>query len=256
MKKTTNTTQYVIFSLLVIVGLVTTLLQVKIDAKVFPIWNQFLSQMSGTLLVGGTLSLLYKIFVDGEAERRLRELLRIHDSVDMCGLKEVLLDSKNYNFSQFLERSAEIQIVMNDGQRWVGNYSVELEKRFSRKGSTTFYIVDPQGKFLEALAQKTGLSAEELRKKIDGMETALKAAYARSTKVGTLEVFHLKNYPTQSVFASEDTILLTPYQIASGRRVIPLFVYADNNDERCYARDVKNDLKSVRAESTLAFKGQ
>lgn len=256
MKNSTNTLHYIIFSLLVIVGLGTTLWQVNVDQKNHPIGYQFLSQISGTLLVGGILSLLYKVFVDGVSEKRLREMLRIHDSVDMCGLKEVLLDSKNYNFSQFLERSDEVQIVMNDGQKWVATYSVELQRRFSRKGTTTFYVADPQGKFLGALAQKTGLSEDELRKKIKDMEEALKAAYAQSTKEGTLEVYHLKNYPTQSVFASEDTVLLTPYQTASGRRVIPLFIYDDNRDERCYARDVKNDLKNVRAESTLAFKGK
>jgi hypothetical protein len=248
--------QYVIFSLLVIVGLLATLWQVNVDPKAHPMGYQFLSQISGILLIGGVLSLLYKIFVDGAAEKRLRELLRVHDSVDMCGLKEVLLDSKNHNFSQFLERSDEIQIVMNDGHRWVGTYLVELEKRFSRKGSTVFYITDPQGKFLEALAQKTSVSPEDLRKKIEAMEAALKAAYERSSKIGTLEVFHLKNYPTQSVFASEDYVFVTPYQTASGRRVIPLFVYEDNRDERCYARDVKNDLKNVRAESKSVFTGQ
>lgn len=128
--------------------------------------------------------------------------------------------------------------------------------RPAMKHTAPVNITDPQGKFLEALAQKTCVPPDELRKKIEAMEAALKAAYERSSKIGSLEIFHLKNYPTQSVFASEDYVIVTPYQTASGRRVIPLFVYEDNRDERCYARDVKNDLKNVRAESKSVFTGE
>jgi|JI10StandDraft_1071094.scaffolds.fasta_scaffold09793_5 hypothetical protein len=245
--------QYTIFSLLVICGLLATLWQVNLDATANPIAHQFLAQISGTLLVGGVLSLLYKIFVDGVAEKRLRALLRIHDSVVIFGLKEILLDAKVYDFGKFLERSDEVQIVMNDGQRWVGTYSPELAKRFSRKGTTIFYTVDPQGKFVESLAQKTGVTPDELKRKIEATENALKVEYERSTKMGDLEIYHIKNFPTQTLFASEDYVLSTPYRTAKGRTVIPLFVYEDNRDERCYARDVKSDLRHVREESKLAF---
>jgi hypothetical protein len=91
--------------------------------------------------------------------------------------------------------------------------------------------------------------------KIAKMELTLKGAFDRSKKRGQLEIFYLKNYPTQSIFASEDYVIVTPYQTSSGRRSIPLFIYADNRDERCYARDVKNDLKNVRAESHVIYTG-
>lgn len=246
--------QYIIFSLIVIAGLGTTLWQVSVDQKTSPFTYQFLSQISGTLLIGGTLSLLHKIVVDRSADKRLRSLLRIHDSVDVSGLKEILLDSKSFNFTEMLQRADDLQVVMNDGERWVGTYSVELERRFCRKVATTIYITDPNGKFADALAAKTGLTIAELQGKISKMEATLKSAYNRSTKQGTLRIFYLKNYPTQSIFASEDLVVITPYQTSGGRRVVPLFIYEDNKDGRCYARDVKQDLINVATESTLAFK--
>jgi len=243
--------QYIVFSFLCIAGLVVTLIQ---EAWAKQHWSYpYLSQISSTLLVGGVLSLLYKIFIDRYTEKRLRELLRIHDSVDVSGLREVQLDSQNYNFSEFLARADVFEVVMNDGLRWIGNYSVELEKRFARGTSTSFFFADPAGLFLPALALKTGVAVEDLKSKIVQTEALLKETYQRSSKKGLLEIYHLKNYPTQSIFASEDHVVVTPYQCASGRRAIPLFIYEDNSDERCYVRDVKNDLKNVRNESKLVF---
>lgn len=246
--------QYIVFSLFIIAGLGITILQEGWGKSYAGLWAYpYLSQISSTLLVGGTLSLLYKIFVDRDAERRLRQLLRIHDSIDICGLKEIFLDSKDYNFSDFLRKAETVEIVMNDGNRWVGNYSVELSKRFSRQCTTIFYFINPQSKFAEALAVKVGSSIPELRGKIEKTELTIKDIYEKSGKRGALKIYYLKNYPTQSIFSSKDSVIITPYQTSGGRRAVPLFVYEDNGDERCYAKDVKKDLANVQAESEIIF---
>ena len=244
---------YIVFSVMLILGLLAVVIQANLAEDAHPIIYQVLSQVSSTLLVAGLLSVLYKIFVDSASERKLRVLLRIHDSIDIVGLKEVALDSKVYDFKQFLQNAREIDIVINDGYRWFGNYSAELQNRFSKTGSTRIYLVNPNGKFVEALAEKVAVGLDEYRRKIDSAVEIVKTAYERSDKAGVLEIYYLKNYPTQTLFVSESELIVTPYQTSSGRRVVPVFVYGDNQDERCYLKDVVKDVRASQYEASIHY---
>ena len=54
---------------------------------------------------------------------------------------------------------------MNDGDRWVGNNSVELEKRFSKATQTTIILISPNSPFLPILADKINVAKDSLAKK-------------------------------------------------------------------------------------------
>lgn len=130
---------YVIASLMMILGLLAIAYKGTLEeqSKLLP----YLNDLSSVLLVGGLLSLLYKVFQDKEYYNNLKRLLRIHDSVDELGLKEILPESQAFNFTGLLENDDNLSIVMNDGLRWVGNNAVSLKNRFSKKGRvTSFYL--------------------------------------------------------------------------------------------------------------------
>lgn len=244
--------QYIVFSVMLIAGLALIVLQEKLGAAsaLYP----YLTQISSTLLVGGTISLLYKLFVDRDSEKRLKQMLRIHESIHESGLDEIVGDSKSHNFSAFIKHSQELSIVMNDGLRWIGNYSVEMEERFSRKGTETeLFLVDGDGHFLPALAHKTEVSAENLKEKLHQTKLLLVDTLKKSRQQGRLLIYALKNYPTQSIFRGDNTVIVTPYQASSGRRTIPLFVYRDLHNEGCIAADISEDLDNLRKESKIIF---
>lgn len=141
---------------------------------------------------------------------------------------------------------------MNDGLRWVGNNSPFLEKRFNRKNTETeLYLVNPESDFCKALANKTSISHDDLRIKINQTVSLIEATYKKSEKKGQLRVYYLKNYPTQTLFYSEDRVIVTPYQTSSGRSIIPLFEYEYEDGDISIASHLFEDLKRVRQESTL-----
>jgi len=243
---------YVVFLTLVVIGLLLTLIQEKLG--IGNAWHPYLSQISSSLLAGGVISILYKVFVDRHSDRNLKNLLRIHESINEAGLDEVLMDSRAYNFTEFLERADSVSVVLNDGLRWVGQYSVDLEKRFNRKGAVTeVFIVDPDGPFCLALAQKICMRMGDLSAKIRQTVSLLTATFERTSKLGVFRIYYLKNYPTHSVFASEDHVIITCYQISGGRRTVPLFVYRVNTNNRGYGCAVLHDLDCVRQESKVVF---
>lgn len=242
---------YIIASILIIVGLASIAFKGTLEPAnwLLPYLNDF----SSALLVGGILSLLFKIFQDKESEGTLRRLMRIHDSVDELGLTEILSESQAFNFTSLIKDSDSLSIVMNDGLRWVGNNTVSLRERFSTKSTTEMFTVDPSSSFAICLAEKTEIELQDLKKKIEDTWKRMKECYEDSDKKGELVIYALKTYPTRSVFLSESLLIETPYQIAAGRTNVPVFVYrsvARLDSPHAFA---KRDIEALRSESKEIF---
>ena len=92
---------------------------------------------------------------------------------------------------------------------------------------------------------------EELQNKIRQSVSQLEATYNRTEKKGELKIYYLKNYPTQTLFYSDDSVVVTPYQVSSGRATIPLYEYLYEEGHNSIASHLFNDLKNVRRESKL-----
>jgi hypothetical protein len=213
-------------------------------------WQKpYLTEVSSALLVGGLLSLLFKIFQDKESETTLRRLLRIHDSVDELGLVEILPEVQGFNFTEMVEDADSLSIVMNDGLRWIGNNTISLSKRFGKKANTEFFTVDPESAFIPILAKKVSCDAEDLRKKIRDSWQRIEDAYNNSEKKSGFVIYAIETFPTKSVFLTEDQLVETPYQTAAGRAKIPLYLYKKvaRTDSPYYF--AANDISHLRNEA-------
>ncbi len=241
--------QYIIASVLIILGLVSMVIKANLPIGAWPI--SYLSDLTSALLVGGLLSLLFKIFQDKESESTLRRLMRIHDSVDELGLKEILPEVQAYNFTDIIQNSDSLTIVMNDGLRWVGNNTIALQNRFSNKSVTEFFTVDPDSSFITSLAAKTSMNENDLKKKIQDTWQRIEDAYNKSSKKGDLIIYKINTYPTKSLFISEEIIIETPYQIASGRTSIPVYIYRKVARQDSPYQFVSNDVAAMRQESSI-----
>jgi len=215
---------YVVSSILIIVGLFAIAYRGTLPTTSGAI--PYLSELSSALMVGGLLSILFKVFQEKQAEQNLRRRMRIHDSVDELGLVEIIPESQGYNYTSLLDTSDSLCIVMNDGLRWVGNNAVSLQSRFSKKDSKTeVFLLDPDSKFTQEISAKFSTTPADYKKKIESTHTQLLDVYNKSQKRGSLVIYKLKNFPTRSIFLSEHTLVETPYQTASGRVKIPVYVY-------------------------------
>lgn len=240
---------YVIASVLIILGL--SAIAYKGTLEQTSALLPYISDVSSALLVGGLLSLLFRIFQDKESESNLRRLLRIHDSVDELGLREIKPEVQDFNFTEMIHEADHLCIVMNDGLRWIGNNTVALQERFSKKFETEFYLIDPDSSFVTSLAAKTASTEQDLKKKINDAWTRIDDAWNRSKKKGSVKIFRMKTYPTKSMFLTEYQLVETPYQTASGRATIPVYVYAKvARDDSPYSF-ARRDIDEMRKEATL-----
>lgn len=242
---------YFILALIIIIGFALFLIQAWCCSPA-GFWYNAIGNIASALLISGTLSLLHRIFLKVDEERKLITIFNISKAIQKSGLSHIETDSTQYHFTDLIKNSEKFFAIMNDGLRWVGNHSPALETRFNRKDTKTeFYLVDPSSDFCKALAIKTDVELEALKLKIIQTISLLESTYNKTQKKGTLHIYLLKNYPTQSIFYTEAKVILTPYQTSSGRNIIPLYEYNYKEDELSIGSYLYKDLERVRNESKL-----
>jgi hypothetical protein len=248
MKKYLN---LLVAALLVVLGLGCFLGQTYIDPNVSPGWYTALGNIGSAVLICGLLTLLQSLITKHLDDANLRLLLGMSDAVKASSLRSIQTDSSLYDFKDLMLKSISFSVIMNDGLRWVGNHSVLLEKRFTKKTETEFFLVDPEGAFCRSLAIKTATNVEALKNKIEQSVALLESTYMRTNQKGTLRIYFMRNYPTQSLFFGDDRVVVTPYQASSGRPLIPLFEYNYEEGHISIASNLFDDLTRVRNESIL-----
>ena len=244
---------YVIFSILCLMGIL--LLWVRagyIDNT--SLWYTMIGDLASALLICGVVSLLQEIFTNDESYRKIMNLFKVSEAVKDSGLTDIKTDSNDYNFKDLIRDSENFYTIMNDGLRWVETNSPALVDRLSHKGySTEFYFVDPEGAFAHALATKTKRELQSLKEKIKQSVQTIIDTYERSRKQGVVKIYYLKNYPTQSLFYTDNTVIVTSYQTSCGRNIVPLYEYRYSKRETNIAKYLYNDLDNVRNESKLIY---
>lgn len=101
------------------------------------------------------------------------------------------------------------------------------------------------------MAEKLGISPDDLKRKIKDTWRRLEEIYSDSGKKGTLNIYKIKTYPTRSIFLTENTLVETPYQIASGRTNIPVFVFNRVSRQDSPYSFAQKDIEAIKKESTI-----
>lgn len=243
--------KYIVWSVFIIASLLLFLLSGNINK---PFWNDVVKSIAGALLITGTFSVLHSVIEVKEEESFFAQLFAISSSIKESGLLDIKTDSKDYSFKSVLKESKEFTAVLNDGRSWVIQHYTDLKTRVSTDGTTTdFLLVDPDGLFIPALAQKTNYTNENLKAKINECVQTLKDLYTESDKKGSLRISFLKNYPTQSLYFTDDKVIVTPYQIACGRNTVPVYVYSCIVGNETIGEFLVKDLKNIIAESRMIW---
>lgn len=243
--------KYIVWSVFIIAGLILFIVGGKITNQ---FWHDVVNCVAGALFISGTFSVLHSAIERKDEEAYMTKLFSISSSVKDSGLLDIMTDSKDFSFKFVLHDAEHFTAVMNDGRTWVLQHYADLLVRLNTGGTTTdFYLVDPDGYFIPALARKTIYDEDKLRDKIKESVANLKQIYADSEKKGSLTISFLKNYPTQSLFFADNRVIVSPYQIACGRNTVPAYVYSCESGRETIGAFLARDLKNVQAESRMIW---
>ena len=243
--------KYIVWTIFIIFGLGLFLI-----AECIPIvfWQGVVRSIAGALLISGTFYVAHAIVARKEEENFFARMFAISSAVKESGLLDIRTDSKEYSFKPVLKKSIKFAAIMNDGRTWVNQYYTDLIERVNTAGTETeFFLVDPEGLFIPALAKKTDYKEDKLKEKIGECVELLKKLYEESDKKGSLAITYLKNYPTQSLYYADDEVIVTPYQVACGRNKVPVYVYGYKSRHETIGNFLVKDLRNVRAESRMVW---
>lgn len=246
-----NYNKYIIWSIFIIAGLILFLIDNSLSNE---FWKNTIKSIAGAIMITGTFSVLHSLVEQKDEENFFANMFSISMAVKDSGLLDIKTDSKDYSFKSILNDSKTFTVILNDGRSWVQQNYTNLKERLDVNGtSTNFYLVDPNGLFIPALAKKTNYEQDKLKDKINECVTLLKRIYDESQKKGTLTISFLKNYPTQSLFFADNKVIVTPYQVACGRNTVPVYVYSYKNGQETIGQFLFRDLKNVKAESRMIW---
>ncbi len=243
--------EYIVFSVLAILGLLCIVWSQSLEAT--SRFAPFLDAVASTLLMGGLLGVLYKKFVDGMHYKEIRRMLGIHAAINESGFIDFIPKMNEYNYANLISESEELTVVVNDGLSWTKHYANDLRNRFNRDTKTILFNLDPDSEFIPALAKKVHYSSEDYKSKLETAKTELIKLYDESDKKGSLEIYRLRNFPTHSVYLTEEKLVITPYQMASKRLNVPAFVYDATDKSAGVFKDVHEDLNYLFEESTKVY---
>lgn len=97
------------------------------------------------------MDLLFEVFQDKEAKRKLRRLLRNHDGVDEPGLGEIVTEVQGNKCADMVHGSDSLSLVINDALRWVGNNMVSMKNRFSGESEAEFSSIRVRNSFRKVI---------------------------------------------------------------------------------------------------------
>ena len=251
MTTSANIKEYLLLAALVVAGLLLIVLQQSLPDRHWAI--SYLNAISSTLLMGGLLGVLYKKYIDGEHYKELKKILKIHESISESGLLEYRAKNNDFNYSKLITDSKYLTVIVNDGHRWVTTHANDLRDRFNSNSKTVFLHLDESNPFVHAVSAKVGYSLDQYISKLETARVELIKLYEESKKIGSLEIFMLKTYPTQAIYLTEKELVVTPYQTCSKRLNVPVYIFDATNENKGYFKDVKKDLNHILKESKKVF---
>ena len=216
---------------------------------------KLLDHLGAAILVVGCFSAYEKAIAEHLLIRHVSELFSLKHSIRESGLETICPDASEFNYgNDFLTESPSLCLVFNDGKKWSSNHYKQLSERFKHeKFSTDVFLVNPQGPFLEILAEKTGDSPDRVRRKIERSISNFKDLYEESGKQGQLRIYYLNLFPTYTAFLNDKSGVVSWYSISSGRTSVPAFVMKNINQSDTFFEFVKNDIERLKQQSEIHF---
>lgn len=230
-------------------------------------WKLLCQQISTALLVGAITGSLYEYFLRKEfldtsnmqtlaicndikklgieAEKRaegITDFFSTSTEQKELGISHCYKEVDRFDFTEDIEDSKNLIIVLNDGRGWVGNYYQRFVNRFDKNDMETVVILmHPNSPAIGLHAAKVGATVEGIRMKI--AET-IRLLHRANEKQHHLKIIGHHFYNTMSIFISDSNAIMTPYFLSKVRRTPPVLTFEEAGRESFYTK-LKQDIDAL-----------
>lgn len=249
MKKNINRDYWLAILALVVLGFLLIFVSQFIKAALF---KSVINEAASAILIAGIFSVINEKFLKESLIDLVLSKVNLKTHIDSKGIKEIHTDISNINYKQMINDSKHsIDIIHIYGRTWTNTFYDELKDKLKNsKCKIRFILLNPESKYVEALAEYYEITKDEMIKRITESLKQLKKLQAN--KQSQLEIYLHNGNPSSCIYKFDNTLVSIQNKMSKEKcKTLPIIICRKTDSETDYYNTITRDIEDLISESTL-----
>jgi len=195
-----------------------------------PVLRSVIQSVAALLLTSGIVSLILNLLVRKQLATFWLSAIGVKESVDESGLNDICLDFYAYDFGILIREAKKIDAYVIHADKWIGNRINDFREFLSYEShELRICFLSEDSLCAPVLSKEFNYKEGQLSSKIDNSIKAIKSLIEEIEKTerhtAWVRVWKQCRTPKYTYYRFDDRFVFVPYNLASARSVIPVFVF-------------------------------
>lgn len=249
MKRDLNIRYWFTVAILIIGGFILIFLSQKIT---FPLWKSTINEAASAILIAGIFSLINEKFLKESLIDLVLSKVNLKNHLDSKGIKEIHTNISNVNYKQMIQETKHnIDIVHIYGRTWTNTYYDDLKDKLKNsKCKIRIILLNPNSKYVSAIAEYYGISETEMAKRINDSLTQL--VKLQSIKKSLVQIYVHTGNPAACIYRFDNTLVTIQNKLSKEKcKSLPVIICKKNDSPESYYNTIISDIEDLIRESIL-----
>lgn len=202
------------------------------------LWNGIRS-LGIAIIIASIFDVINNFYLKDKMVDLILEKMQIKETIHNTGISEIVSDLSDLDYRHYIRNSREsIDIYHVYGRTWTNNNSEAIKNKVLHSNcKIRVVLLSPDSKFVEPLAERFGVTKEELISNIDyvrkcWLELLELKKNASKKNQSSLRIYYTNAFPVYSLYRFDNTVINILSKPSKGRTTtLPTFICEDSNKE-------------------------
>lgn len=219
-------------------------------------WKDIVNNLGTAFFFTGVFGIVQEYILKDKLVEVILSKINLKEDVDRTGIERIYYGISDIDYGYYFKRAQNnIDIVHVYGRTWTSTYIDEIEERLaSSKCKIRVVLLDPDSLFIPALAEHYGITADELKQRIEDVTKMWKEAYKKKAgykrKKSSIELYYHKGFPAHSLYRIDERIFFVQTKINKRKsKQLPSFSCIRTKEEKSLYNDYLAEIDMLVSES-------
>lgn len=202
------------------------------------LWNGFRS-LGIAIIIASIFDAINNFYLKEKMVDLILEKMQLKEAIHNTGISEIVSDLNDLDYRHYIRNSREsIDIYHVYGRTWTNNNIEAIKNKLLHSNcKIRVVLLSPDSKFVEPLAERYGVTKEELISNIDyvrncWLELIELKKHAKKKNQSSLRIYYTNAFPVYSLYRFDNTMINILSKPSKGRTsTLPTFICEDSNKE-------------------------
>ena len=202
------------------------------------LWNGVRS-LGMAMIIASIFDAINNFYLKDKMVDLILEKMQIKETIHKTGISEIVSDLSDLDYRHYIRNSREsIDIYHVYGRTWTNNNFEAIKNKVLHSNcKIRIVLLSPDSKFVEPLAERYGVTKEELISNIGyvkkcWLELMELKKNAKKKNQSSLRIYYTNAFPVYSLYRFDNTIINILSKPSKGRTTnLPTFICEDSNKE-------------------------